>query len=258
MWPEKTLENNQLKGPLAGLGYAIAIAICWLGSLILLPYFDTELPPVGWGLVILVRAFLQTGLFITAHDAMHGSLLPSNPRINHLVGRLALLLYAVLPYQRCRINHHQHHRYPGQALDPDCCDSIYEHPVSWYFKFIREYSSVQQFVVLVSGWGLLFYGLNRVASVSISSFFLLWIAPLILSSVQLFLFGTYLPHHYRSTEPSNIHCAYSTDYGLLWSLISCYHFGYHWEHHEYPQVPWYGLPATRFQHRQLSYQNANE
>lgn len=250
MWFEQTLENKQLQG----LGYAIAIVTCWLGSLILLPYFDANLPLAGWGLVILVRAFLQTGLFITAHDAMHGSLLPHNPRVNHAVGRLALLLYAVLPYQHCCVNHHRHHRYSGQALDPDGQNSIYEHPFSWYFRFIKEYSSVQQFAGLIAGWGLLFYGLNQVASVAISSFFLFWVAPLILSSMQLFWFGTYLPHRYRPTVLPNAHSAHSTDYGFLWSLISCYHFGYHWEHHEYPQVPWYDLPATRFQQRQLSYQ----
>ncbi|MBD3338449.1 MAG: beta-carotene ketolase, partial [Candidatus Lokiarchaeota archaeon] len=23
------------------------------------------------------------------------------------------------------------------------------------------------------------------------------------------------------------------------------HFGYHWEHHEYPNIPWWRLPAVR-------------
>ncbi|WP_208766779.1 fatty acid desaturase [Nostoc flagelliforme] len=27
--------------------------------------------------------------------------------------------------------------------------------------------------------------------------------------------------------------------------MSCYHFGYHQEHHEYPDVPWWKLPAYK-------------
>ncbi|MCC5658983.1 fatty acid desaturase [Nostoc sp. XA010] len=27
--------------------------------------------------------------------------------------------------------------------------------------------------------------------------------------------------------------------------MSCYYFGYHQEHHEYPDVPWWKLPAYK-------------
>jgi beta-carotene/zeaxanthin 4-ketolase len=30
-------------------------------------------------------------------------------------------------------------------------------------------------------------------------------------------------------------------------LISCYHFGYHEEHHELPHLGWWQLPAARRQ-----------
>jgi len=29
------------------------------------------------------------------------------------------------------------------------------------------------------------------------------------------------------------------------SLLACFHFGYHREHHEHPDLPWYELPAQR-------------
>ena len=32
---------------------------------------------------------------------------------------------------------------------------------------------------------------------------------------------------------------------LLGSLVTCYHFGYHHEHHLYPAVPSWRLPAAR-------------
>ena len=31
----------------------------------------------------------------------------------------------------------------------------------------------------------------------------------------------------------------------LVSFVSCYHFGYHWEHHVAPHVPWWRLPEAR-------------
>jgi beta-carotene ketolase (CrtW type) len=29
------------------------------------------------------------------------------------------------------------------------------------------------------------------------------------------------------------------------SLLTCFHFGYHHEHHDTPWVPWWKLPAQR-------------
>ena len=44
---------------------------------------------------------------------------------------------------------------------------------------------------------------------------------------------------------NNSHRAQSNAYSTLCSFITCYHFGYHWEHHEYPCVPWWQLPTIR-------------
>ena len=47
--------------------------------------------------IVAVQTWLSVGLFIVAHDAMHGSLWPGSPRWNQRIGRLALGLYAVMP-----------------------------------------------------------------------------------------------------------------------------------------------------------------
>jgi beta-carotene ketolase (CrtW type) len=41
---------------------------------------------------------------------------------------------------------------------------------------------------------------------------------------------------------TNPHRAQSNPLPIFWSFITCYHFGYHQEHHEYPHVPWWKLP----------------
>ncbi|RPH99133.1 MAG: hypothetical protein EHM72_11965 [Calditrichaeota bacterium] len=43
----------------------------------------------------------------------------------------------------------------------------------------------------------------------------------------------------------NPHHAKSNDFHPIVSFLTCYHFGYHWEHHEYPGIPWWRLPAVR-------------
>ncbi|MGB2926523.1 MAG: fatty acid desaturase, partial [Limnothrix sp.] len=72
------------------------------------------------------------------------------------------------------------------------------------------------------------------------SFFLL---PLFLSSLQLFFFGTYLPH--RQGPKTYQPVTSSNRFQYLWSLVSCYHFGvYHQEHHAFPHKPWFMLPNS--------------
>ncbi|MFB2979106.1 fatty acid desaturase [Microseira sp. BLCC-F43] len=44
---------------------------------------------------------------------------------------------------------------------------------------------------------------------------------------------------------TNPHRCQSNSLSTFWSFITCYHFGYHEEHHEYPEVPWWQLPIIR-------------
>jgi beta-carotene ketolase (CrtW type) len=74
---------------------------------------------------------------------------------------------------------------------------------------------------------------------------LFWIIPPLLSTFQLFYFGTYLPHRELSEPYTDAHRTRSNDYNVFWSFLSCYHFGYHWEHHEYTHIPWWRLPKIR-------------
>ena len=60
-----------------GLLFSAAITAAWLLSLLVLLAVDLASQPLA--LVVLAvagRTFLQTGLFIIGHDAMHGVVLP--------------------------------------------------------------------------------------------------------------------------------------------------------------------------------------
>ena len=76
--------------------FAIAVSVitAWLSAVVLgvlglNPLAGTLLADVLWASVTL---WLTTGLFITAHDSMHGLVLPKHRHLNAWVGRIALLL----------------------------------------------------------------------------------------------------------------------------------------------------------------------
>lgn len=218
------------------LGWILSLAGCLIeaGSL-------SNLWIVG---ALLGRTFLHTGLFIVAHDAMHGSLLPANIGLNHRVGRLALGLYGCLDYDHCLSNHQRHHASPAGSEDPDYHDGLCAHPLSWYIRFMGGYLSPLQMTVLIGTWAGGWLALRSTGSGLLASILLFWTLPLLLSSVQLFLFGTYLPHRGSVGTTEKPHQVGSWALPPLLSLVSCYHFGYHWEHHRYPHVPWHLLPRV--------------
>jgi beta-carotene/zeaxanthin 4-ketolase len=236
---------------------AAAIVLLWIVSFAWVCLLDVStLLPLEIFPVILGRTFIQTGLFIVAHDAIHGSVLPGHRRVNHWVGQLTLALYALLPYQKLAHHHWQHHLQPGRLGDPDFHDGVRDGLGAWYLRFMQEYLDFRQQVVLFFGMKVIFFTLYLGFHVAIPNLFLFWVLPIVLSSMQLFFFGTYLPHRSAGRHPStsqhqNSHHAVSSNYPLIWSFLTCYHFGYHWEHHEYPSLPWYRLPTMR-QHQRKS------
>lgn len=89
--------------------------------------------------IVLVQAWLSTGLFIVAHDCMHGSLIPRQARLNTLIGTLCLSLYAALSYHALRPKHYAHHAHPGTEADPDFHPSEPRRMLPWFIRFFRGY-----------------------------------------------------------------------------------------------------------------------
>jgi beta-carotene ketolase (CrtW type) len=225
---------------LRGLAIACLIIALWMISLIIL--FDWKTPQQHLFLMILAvfwQAFLYTGLFITAHDAMHGAVFPKYPKINHFIGVSTLLMYGLFSYKDLFKSHWQHHHHPASSLDPDFHDGKHKNVFAWYFHFIQYYWSWWRFLGLIGVYHIM-HGLLHVPENNLCWF---WIVPSLMSSIQLFYFGTYLPHREPAIgylEPFRAQSSYRP---FLWSFLTCYHFGYHKEHHEFPQVPWWQLPA---------------
>ena len=225
-----------------GLGLAAAVVGGWLA----LHVIDVFLLPRGTALalsplLVALQCWLSVGLFIVAHDAMHGSLAPFRPAVNRAVGRTVLMLYAGIWYDALVARHFAHHRAPGTDEDPDFAGDGHIGFWRWFGRFFAEYLSVGQVARLMAGSALYLI----VLGVPLERLLLFWALPAILSAFQLFYFGTYLPHRAEDEAFGDAHRARSNDFSWTMSLLTCFHFGYHHEHHDNPAVPWWRLPAMR-------------
>ncbi len=174
-----------------GLGLAGAILGGWLAlhvlDLFLLPWHFALLAAP---LLVALQCWLSVGLFIVAHDAMHGSLARFRPSVNRAVGRLVLLVYAGIWYDDLVARHFAHHRAPGTEHDPDFAGDGRVGFWRWFGAFFGEYLTFGQ-VLRVSIAATLYVYLF---GVPLPRLLLFWALPALLSAVQLFTFGTYLPH----------------------------------------------------------------
>jgi beta-carotene/zeaxanthin 4-ketolase len=235
---ESTIIENKTS---YGLVIASILIILWTGSLFTFLGLNLVKVPIGFiPIAVIWQTFLYTGLFITAHDAMHGTVFRQNKKINHGIGTLAVWLYGFLSYKELLKKHWFHHHHPASELDPDYHDGTKNNGISWYLHFMKKYWSWGQFNGRTVAFILAIYVLH----ISMTNLFLFWIIPPFLSSIQLFYFGTFLPHREPKDGYVRPHCAQTISLPTFWSFVTCYHFGYHEEHHEYPNVPWWKLPSV--------------
>jgi beta-carotene ketolase (CrtW type) len=230
-----------------GLSIAFLIAGLWLGHLAFALSFDAlQIHPLQALAHIALQTFLFTGLFITAHDAMHGAVCRHYRRLNHFVGVAAVRLYALFSYEKLWHKHWEHHRHAATPhADPDFHDGEHTGFWRWYAHFLRNYIGWKQIV----GMAIVFNALLHIAQIPLQTLLAFWVAPSLISTLQLFYFGTYLPH--KAPDPTradggydNRHRSTTSNFNVLISFLTCYHFGYHYEHHEFPATPWWRLPRA--------------
>lgn len=211
-----------------GVFAAFAITGAWLITIVILMKWEISFSNPLLYLMILVQMHLYTGLFITAHDAMHGTV-SSNRRLNDILGQICTILYACFPFRKLYTKHHEHHAYVHTENDPD-----YHHGsfLIWYFNFIREYISWWQIVLMAIIFNILKIWVAE------ANLLLFWVLPSLLSTLQLFYFGTWVPHH---GEHENKYQSRTQDKNHVYAFLTCYFFGYHYEHHDSPGTPWWRL-----------------
>jgi beta-carotene ketolase (CrtW type) len=218
-----------------GIFIAATIIILWTLMLAFLVHYPVSFTDPFVYLFVLIQTHLYTGLFITAHDAMHGVVAPGNKKLNTTVGWICTTLFSFNNYSRLYRKHHLHHKHSVTADDPDYHQGSFW---PWYLRFLSQYVTIWQILLMAIAYNLLklvFPMENLIA---------FWMIPAILSTFQLFYFGTYLPHR-GEHEEGNLHKARSQKTNHLVAFVTCYFFGYHYEHHAMPYLPWWKLAAAR-------------
>jgi beta-carotene ketolase (CrtW type) len=218
----------QKKQSNAGVLIALLVIGCWVTSTILLMQWRINFTNPLVYIFMLIQMHLYTGLFITAHDAMHGTI-SANKKLNDVIGFACTALYASFWYPKLYTKHHQHHNHVHTIDDPDYHEGGF---FSWYVRFIRNYLSIWQIVVMAILFNILKIWIAQ------PNLLLFWVAPSLLSTLQLFYFGTYQPH---KGEHDNRYQSGSQSKNHLLAFFSCYFFGYHYEHHHSPGTPWWQL-----------------
>lgn len=261
----RTRINNIYKKDVFSLFFLFAILFCWIINF----YFLLTLrASISIRIIqILFQAWLYTGIFICAHDGLHGTLIRSAPSINKALSFFLIQIYAFLPYKKLFRYHHEHHKNPETKADPDYYTTN-PHMILWFKNFIQNYVSFFQILLMA-----VLYNMFRMSGYSDQTIWMSWILPLLLSTIQLFYFGTYLPHrpshrfhtffhknrkpppllgHLTTTSSPHLRCSQRSH---LFSLLCCFHFDYHFEHHHFPNRCWWELPHV---HSTLHKKNLNQ
>lgn len=188
-------------------------------------------------LQILTQSFLFVGLFIVAHDCMHGLVGSKSGTASRVLGSICAFLFAGFSYKKLKEKHDEHHNFLVTDKDPDYTSGGNENFFVWLKSFITRYFGLREFLVLFIHVISLY-----LISGSVLKVLLFFALPSWIASLQLFYFGTYRPHrHFGDTEELK---ARSNNYPVWLSFLTCYHFGYHKEHHKYPHLAWWRLPSA--------------
>jgi beta-carotene ketolase (CrtW type) len=169
---------------------------------------------------------------------MHGTV-TRNRALNNSLGFLAVFLYAGMWYPRLIRNHRLHHQFPGTERDPDYAPDN-QNLFLWWGRFMLKYLTIIQLVIMAVIFNVLKIWFP------VENIFIFWVLPAVLSTFQLFYLGTYLPHKRPHSQAMQPHNARTLARNHFWAMVSCYFFGYHYEHHESPGVPWWKLYRTKF------------
>jgi fatty acid desaturase len=252
-----------------------AIVVEWVGILAAVALCEAMWHPLVYVAAVIWIGARQHALTVLGHDAAHFRLLP-NRRWNDWVANLTTQWPTFLTVEGFRHYHGEHHRFTGTAADGNrtiwhthtqdghlTAEWTYpKTPLALGLTVLRRAALVTGLYWIVRGlvatvimprsWvrviaGLLFYGVSIgivVATGHLQGFVLYWIAPYCtwhIASQYIRLICEHSAVH--STDPA--YTMTRTTLARWWErwLIVPRHIHYHLEHHWYPSVPFYNLPA---------------
>ena len=195
-----------------------------------------------WAMLVTIplNTCVFTGLFILAHEAIHGTLFPGHPRLGHAVGRVFATVYALVDYDLLRENHRKHHACVATVGDPDFDGEgrLLAHGVRFLRRYLRWYA-----LPLLAASGHLVGQAGHTAAMLGA-----YVVPVLLSTLVVFTVGIHLVHHpellrtHAAGDPQRSVCI---DLGRIGSAVLILNFNVHWHHHAHPRLSWWELGSMR-------------
>jgi fatty acid desaturase len=263
----------------------MAVSVLWLEVIVLVGAANL-LPrlPLGWAVVAGVVIVLLLGLRMNAfgvilHEGSHGMLAKSRS-LNDRLCNWSVAFWTINSVEEYRPTHRLHHRYLGQARDPD--RNFYLVParrgaltglllqdllgVTAFRRATTRISGTSQesgapasllarpqllvgkFVtqVVVLGQFLLFQGFPR----GVLFYAVFWLVPIVCMYPMILRLKTITEHFDRELrDPTNVRwTARTSAASWLQNHLIGARMEYHFEHHVVPTIPYHGLKAL---HRRL-------
>jgi fatty acid desaturase len=252
-----------------------AIAVEWLGIAVAIALCEAAWNPFLYGLAVLWIGARQHALTVLGHDAAHFRLLPDR-RWNDWLGNLTAFWPTFVAVENYRQFHAEHHRFTGLPQDGNrriwrTHTAAGNLTAEWSFPKTRAALAVMLLrraafftgffwivrglaaaVVLRRSWGqvvlrLLFYAVivGALAMTGmLRAFLLYWIVPFCTAHIGCQYIRLICEHSaVSSADPA--YALTRTTLARWWErwLIVPRNIHYHIEHHWYPSVPFYNLPA---------------
>jgi beta-carotene/zeaxanthin 4-ketolase len=242
MVPEIMPERPMSDTPAHARRLALLNASLSVVFLALIPASFAVVDAHPWAMVLTipVNACAFTGLFIFAHEAIHGTLLPGFPRLGHALGRLFATVYALVDYDLLRANHWQHHGHVATDRDPDFDGEgrLLLHAARFLGRYLRWYA-----IPTLALAGHLVGQAGHTAAMLGA-----YVVPVLLSTLVVFTVGIHLVHHpelLRTRTGGDAQRSVCVDLGRVGSALMILNFNVHWHHHAYPRLSWWELGACR-------------
>jgi fatty acid desaturase len=215
---------------------------------------------LGYMLAVLVIGNRQHALAVLGHDGTHFTL-HANRKINDFLSNIFCFWPMLITVEGYRKLHFTHHRETGTAQDPELMHKAARAP-QWDLPLKKEKLSIYAAKDLV-GYSvpdlliiLMFsrpekkslmvapIALNVIGSASLTAFGfwwvpVMWYVSMATSFMMFFRFRLWLEHQGTGdTQRVNLN---------WWQrhLLAPHNIWLHWEHHEWPTVPYHRLPAAR-------------
>jgi fatty acid desaturase len=225
---------------------------------------DHPLVWISYPLVATAIATRQHALAVLMHDATHWRLFKSK-RLNDVVGETLTAWPLMVSMRTYRANHFAHHKFVNTLKDPDFArkqnaEWAFPMPKAKLLKILAmqltgintvyNIKATAGVPVPIPGWlkaarlayYLLILGVLAYTG-SLLGFVLLWVVP-ILSPLQLILRARSIAEHFGVGNVSDLDQTRTTLTSPLERvLLAPFSVGFHLEHHLFPSVPHFNLPA---------------